>query len=132
MDPERRAGTLVWLFLIAVLASSQSNCGGSEPVGPPDGGAVVSCTVQAPTSCHEPAPRYVEVAPIISRRCVPCHYGVPNGPWPLVTYDDVADWQDVIRDDLLDCSMPPPDAGTAMPDEERLAILQWIQCGYRP
>ena len=36
----------------------------------------------------------------------------------------------VVRAMLLDCSMPPPDAGVTMPDEERVAILTWLLCGY--
>jgi hypothetical protein len=73
-----------------------------------------------PTSC------------IIERRCLGCHSGVPEGPWPLTTYEHVADWQDVVRTDLLDCSMPPPDAGVPITIDERIAILTWIRCGFPP
>ena len=59
-----------------------------------------------------------------------CHNGMIGGPWPLMQYSHVADWFDVVRAMLLDCSMPPPDAGVTMPDEERVAILTWLLCGY--
>lgn len=112
--------------------------GGSADMGGADAGeSVVSdggslpfvCDVRAPTACAEPAPTYADVAPIFAERCVICHAGDWNGPWPLTTYRHVADWRDDIRADLLDCSMPPRDAGVAMPVEERERILGWIRCG---
>jgi hypothetical protein len=54
---------------------------------------------------------------------------VPGGPWPLDTYEDVADWKDTIRDDVLDCSMPPPGGGVSLSNADRLAILSWVRCG---
>jgi hypothetical protein len=36
----------------------------------------------------------------------------------------------VVRDELLDCSMPPLDSGASMTTEERKAILTWILCGF--
>jgi hypothetical protein len=53
-----------------------------------------------------------------------------GGPWPLTAYNHVADWQDVIRADMLTCAMPPPDAGVPMGSDERVAILTWIRCGF--
>ena len=41
----------------------------------------------------------------------PATTGMIGGPWPLLQYSHVADWYDVVRAMLLDCSMPPPDAG---------------------
>lgn len=89
------------------------------------------CTVIAPTSCPDPAPRYADIAPIVGERCVPCHYGMPNGPWPLNSYRHLVDWHDTIPDVLRTCLMPPPDSGMTMTDEERVAILTWLLCGYR-
>ena len=37
---------------------------------------------------------------------------------------------DVIRDELLTCSMPPADSNDALPPEERDTILVWIRCGF--
>lgn len=93
------------------------------------GGSVPVCTVQAPTACPDPPLRFTDVAPTIMGRCVPCHYGAADGPWPLVTYANVADWQDVVRATLVDCSMPPLDAGVSMTEAERVAVLTWILCG---
>jgi hypothetical protein len=104
-------------------------CGGSGRFEGGEPRPVVQCTVEAPTACPEPATTYSDVAPVFQSRCVSCHYGVANGPWPLTRYDDVADWRDAIRDDVLDCSMPPPGSGITMDDSERLAILNWARCG---
>ena len=93
------------------------------------GGALV-CTVQAPTVCPDPAPHWADVAPIFQNRCVECHNGMVGGPWPLMQYQHVADWQDLVRAHVLSCTMPPPDAGVPMTDEERTAILTWILCGF--
>ena len=83
-------------------------------------GPIAECHVQAPTACPAPPVTYEDVAATFS---------VPGGPWPLLTYEDTVDWQDVIRGYLLDCSMPPPDSGVTLSDEDRLAILTWIRCG---
>jgi hypothetical protein len=121
----------------------ETACGGAAPAPPvnpvdggtglPDGGTPgeepSACSVPAPTACPDPAPRYADVAPIFERRCVICHAGAPGGPWSLADYGHVADWQDTIRANLRDCSMPPPDAGVPMMLEERVAILTWIRCG---
>lgn len=116
-------------------------CGGSTPTPPvdevdagvqvPDGGTdePYTCPIPSPTSCPEPAPRYADVAPIFERRCVVCHAGTPGGPWSLADYGHVADWQDTIRPNVRDCTMPPPDAGVSMTLEERSVILTWIRCG---
>ncbi len=87
-----------------------------------------TCAVDAPTSCPPAPPRFGDVEPIIQARCINCHYGAIGGPWPLIGYEHVADWQDTIRDQLLNCSMPPADAG-ALTDDERNAILVWLRCG---
>lgn len=106
-------------------------CCGSEGQGRPDSaaGPVAECSVKVPTACPEPAVRYADVEPLIASKCVSCHYGALGGPWPLTTYDDAADWKDTIRDDVLDCSMPPPDSGVTLSDDERLSLLSWVRCG---
>src|SRR4051812_671542 len=123
---------LTRLLLTALLAAGPG-CRSSERESPDgstteDGGALL-CTVQAPTACPDPPPQWPDVQPIFQRRCVSCHNGMIGGPWPLMQYSHVADWYDVVRAMLLDCSMPPPDAGVSMPDEDRTAILTWILCG---
>lgn len=117
-------------------------CGSSPPTATdddagtllPDGGRIdeptqYTCPIPAPTACPTPAPRYADVAPIFERRCVVCHAGAPGGPWSLANYGHVADWQDTIRPNVRDCTMPPSDAGIPISREERTAILTWIRCG---
>jgi hypothetical protein len=121
------------LLLLTTLLAAGPGCRPSERESrdgstTEDGGALL-CTVQAPTVCPDPAPQWPDVQPIFQRRCVSCHNGMIGGPWPLMQYSHVADWYDVVRAMLLDCSMPPPDAGVYMPDEDRIAILTWILCG---
>jgi predicted small lipoprotein YifL len=100
--------------------------GGPDPL---DGSPrPVSCSVTAPTSCPDPPPRYADVQPIFEQRCILCHNGTNDGPWALTDYEHIADWQEIIRADLLDCTMPPVDAGVPITRDERLAILVWIRC----
>lgn len=87
------------------------------------------CSATAPTACPDPAPRYADVAPVLQAKCVTCHSGVAGGPWPLTNYEHVADWQNEIRAELLDCSMPPADAGAPITKEESTLLLNWVRCG---
>jgi hypothetical protein len=122
-----RTGALVIVAAIAAAA-----CNDRAPnLGGTDGGtdAEPVCEVPAPTACPEPPVRYSDVSSIFTQRCVPCHYGAVNGPWPLLTYSHAADWYDLIRSYMLDCSMPPPGSGITMTVDERVALLTWILCG---
>jgi hypothetical protein len=114
-------------LLALACAAAAAACGGGDdrPAARP-----LTCSVTAPTSCPDPAPRYADIAPIVSRRCVACHWGAIDGPWPLLTYTSIVDWEDLVRGSLLDCSMPPLDSGVVMADEERVAILTWLRCGH--
>jgi hypothetical protein len=112
-----------WFALACLLVA----CGDD---GPQARVAPVTCAATAPTSCPDPPPRYADVAPVVAKRCVPCHFGLENGPWPLVTYGEIVDWADVIRGDLLSCSMPPPDGGVTLEEPERQVILAWLRCGH--
>ena len=116
-------------LLGALLFACESDPGGGN-VDPSDAGAApFECTVEPPTSCPDPAPRFADVAPIFKQRCAGCHASNWSGPWPLDTYSHIADWGDVVRAHLLDCSMPPPEAGVPLPNEESVEILTWIRCG---
>jgi uncharacterized membrane protein len=133
-----------WLTLTALVGLAFIACSGATETpdaGRADDGGLgsntgdggpIACTVMAPTSCPAPSPRWADVAPIFQRRCVACHTGTPGGPWPLRTYEHVADWADFIRADLLSCAMPPVETErvSPMPLEERLTILTWIRCGF--
>lgn len=100
---------------------------------PADGAAqndAFVCQVIPPTACPQPALRYPDIAPIVQERCVPCHYGMVDGPWPLLTYNHLADWYDVTAVFVGNCAMPPPDAGVPITTEERAALLTWLRCGF--
>ncbi len=88
------------------------------------------CAPTAPAACPDPMPHYPDVAPIFERRCASCHTGITDAQWPLNTYEHVADWATVVRDELLQCAMPPSDSGVTLPAEERDQILVWVRCGY--
>jgi hypothetical protein len=94
-----------------------------------DGGVFdVPCTVVPPTECPNPAPRFDDVAPIFKKRCATCHISDWTGPWPLDSYSHIADWAAEIRGQLGTCSMPPPEAGTPLPNDESEKIMTWILC----
>jgi len=89
------------------------------------------CDVQNVTSCPTPPVKYGDVKPIFDRHCNTCHSSQWTGPWPLTEYEDVSDWQDDIRTDVLNCSMPMADGGVpvTITNEERQKILSFIVCG---
>lgn len=112
-------------------SSTQHDAAVSGDAGIADAGEkpMVSCTVEAPSACLEPKPTYGDIAPILKDHCVICHNGKAGGPWPLTTYGHVADWQNEIRQEVSRCTMPPPDAGVEISDEDRSEILMWLRCG---
>jgi uncharacterized membrane protein len=115
--------------LLIALPLGAAACGGGSSTNA-DGGAL-HCAVDAPTSCPpDGAPTWETIQPVIVRRCVPCHNGQEaDGPWPLLTYEEVVSWSDDVRTMVLECTMPPPGEGI-ITDEERHAILQWLRCDY--
>jgi hypothetical protein len=88
-----------------------------------------TCPLPAPRACPDPALTYADVEPVFAARCVVCHAGEPNGPWPLDTYGHVATWRDTVRASLIQCTMPPPESGQTIADEESALVLTWIRCG---
>lgn len=123
-----------WTGAALALALLALGCGGSgaRPDGGDDGMVSYVCPPPAPTSCPNPSPRYADIAPIIAARCQTCHSGLLPDVWPLNDYQHVADWQDIIRDALLACTMPPADAGFQISTAESVAVLTWIRCGFPP
>jgi len=118
--PSKLARPWKCLLALGVLAA----CASEDPKQP------FVCRAEAATECPSPTPVYADVQPIIERRCVTCHSETSTGPWPLTSYQDVADWYDVVRDEVLRCSMPPPDSATPLTSAESQAILEWIRCGF--
>lgn len=90
-------------------------------------------------SAQSPAPTFTrDVAPILYRNCTTCHRPGGLGPMSLITYDDVRQVVDEIREKVGDLSMPPwhVDAprGTfandrRLSDVERQVILKWTNAG---
>lgn len=111
-------------------------CDGGSPAPVTDQNvSVVSCPFSPPSACAHPDRGFAAIAPLIERACVSCHDGDgtdPDAPWPLTTYEDVADWADLVRNDISNCAMPPQDSGIGLSNDERLAIVDWILCGYSP
>lgn len=119
---------LLGMLVFATLPA----CGSAESKGEPAANehkAQTVCQPTAPTECPEPVPHFVDVAPIFEQRCASCHTGIKDAPWPLDNYEHVVDWASVIRDELLQCLIPPQDSGVEMTPEERQAILVWVRCG---
>jgi uncharacterized membrane protein len=85
--------------------------------------------VGSATLCPTPASTYADVSPIFAARCASCHSGAAGGPWPLDSYSTISDWRNEIRASLVDCSMPPGDAPSALTDAERDTLVGWMNCG---
>ena len=126
----------VGLGVGACGASPAARPGSGTDAGssPSDGGTAgeqdpASCSVPSVLSCPDPMPHYADVAPLFEHPCGQCHNDAPGAPWSLSSYGHIADWQDTIRDNLRDCSMPPPDSGVLITPEERTALLTWLRCG---
>jgi hypothetical protein len=125
-DKQDRHGPDSSIARDAAVSDAASSDAGTNDAGEKP---VISCTVEAPTACVEPKPTYGDIAPILKDHCVVCHNGQAGGPWPLTTYGHVADWQNEIRQEVSHCTMPPPDAGVGISDEDRTEILMWLRCG---
>lgn len=115
--------------LATVVASACSDGAADSPGPSASTTAPVACGVTAPTACPEPAVTFADVEPIFERRCAVCHSGDPEGPWPLTEYTHIASWGPEIRGQVLNCTMPPPGAKSAITVVERERILLWIRCG---
>jgi|HubBroStandDraft_6_1064221.scaffolds.fasta_scaffold941891_1 hypothetical protein len=123
-------------FLTACGSSAAAPDAGATGAPGPDGGATTvadairnSCDLAEAAACPKP-PRYADIAPIVERSCVPCHSSdASDGEWPLTEYSDVAPWAALVQDDLCTYRMPPLDGGVDITAADRLAVLDWIQCG---
>ena len=108
-------------------AAEQGNL--SPDAGTSEDAAAAVCTPVPPIACPDPPPHFADVDPIIQNRCAACHNDQPDAAWPLQTYEEVAQWADVVKGDLLRCTMPPADGGISMTEDERQAVLAWTSCG---
>ncbi len=79
------------------------------------------------------------IAPIITRRCLPCHNVGEAGAFPLTNYTEVRRRANLIRWVVLAGNMPPtkvesddhPITGGYLADEERVMIQEWVRTGLR-
>ncbi|HSC28599.1 MAG TPA: tetratricopeptide repeat protein [Vicinamibacterales bacterium] len=79
-----------------------------------------------------------DIAPIVFANCAPCHRPAGAGPFPLLTYADVAKRADTIAELTRERHMPPwlPEAGEfkilgerRLSDEQIDAIQRWVKDG---
>src|SRR5262249_30256997 len=79
-----------------------------------------------------------DVAPIVQNRCQECHRRGHIGPMPLLSYDDVSNWSEMIREVVQEGRMPPWHAAPghlkfknnrALSKKERETLLAWIDQG---
>jgi hypothetical protein len=116
--------------LVALCACSNTS---NEPVVSSIYGTCTS--VDASATCVGDAGFDATIVPIIAKSCLKsCHDDSPDAAWPLTDYDDVHAWAEYIAQDLLQCTMPPVNAGPSYPitREDRETILNWIVCGAPP
>lgn len=107
-------------------------CGAGSGAKVVDAGPGLVCPLVAQKRCTLPAPRFAGIKPILDQACAGCHSSLDAGePWPLTNYRDVSDWQSLVRDDLLKCTMPPLDAGVSISNDDRAALINWLDCGLQ-
>jgi peroxiredoxin len=80
-----------------------------------------------------------EVSRIIQARCQECHRPGQIGPMALLTYEDVSDWSEMIREVVSQKRMPPWHADDkhhgqfsnerALTKDEYTTLLTWIDAG---
>ena len=79
-----------------------------------------------------------QISRILEQRCMRCHRSGEIGPFPLVAYDEVVGWAEMMREVVNEGRMPPwfanPEHGTfandaRMSDEEKRLFNQWVENG---
>lgn len=84
----------------------------------------------------EATPEYAaDIAPVIARKCTPCHNEDGIGPFALTSHEDVRKWRRMIKEVVLTKRMPPwhadPHYGAfandnALTSKEAQALFAWI------
>ena len=135
-----RARSISALVAAAGLSRAFLGCLGDSPkpgsadagvdAGPPDAGVVPACGSDVTPTCPNPKPSYEkDVAPILDAQCNNCHVGGATGPWPLSPYESLFHWREQLLGSLVQCTMPPVDAGETLSATERAKIIGWVACG---
>jgi hypothetical protein len=122
------------LCFASVVALCACGSASNEPVRSSIYGSCAG--IDASTTCVGDAGWDATIVPIIAKSCLKsCHDSdSPDAAWPLTDYDDVHSWVELVSKDILQCTMPPVNAGPAYPitREDRETILNWIVCGAPP
>lgn len=108
-------------------------------------GQTVSVPRTEATGCYLSMPEetagevtYQEVAPILHKRCAPCHRPGQVAPFSLLTYEDTVGWGKTMREVVSQGRMPPwhadPEFGKFSNDrslsaEERALLFAWLDAG---
>jgi hypothetical protein len=79
------------------------------------------------------------IAPIIARRCLPCHNVGEAGAFPLTNYAEVRRRASLIRWVVMAGSMPPtkvesddnPLTAGYLSDEEKVLLQEWVRTGMK-
>ena len=67
-----------------------------------------------------------DIQPIFERNCAQCHDSMGEKNWQV--YENVYKYKDKIKEKVITKKMP---MGRSMPDEDREAIVQWIDQGAK-
>ncbi len=79
-----------------------------------------------------------QIFQVLQRNCIECHRQGEIGPFPLIEYDEVVGWSDMMLETIEQHRMPPWHADPAhgdflnarhMTDEDRTLVRQWIEFG---
>lgn len=79
-----------------------------------------------------------DIAPIIQKNCQDCHRTGQVAPMPLLTYEDVVNWSEMIHEVVSDNRMPPWGADPAhgkfandrrLSKEDKERLLAWVDQG---
>jgi hypothetical protein len=80
----------------------------------------------------EPAYTYYEdVKPVLDQHCTGCHADESESV-PLATYAEAYLFRDVVRDSILDGTMPPADEASrrsSLSEDETRTVLGWVEAG---
>ena len=99
-------------------------------------GCLISCRRETKTDAAVTYTR--DIAPIFYKHCTECHRDGEIAPFPLLQYEDVSGWEDMIREVVSDGRMPPwhadPQHGhfqndCRLSDNEKKSILDWLDAG---
>lgn len=123
----RTGGSVAVAVAVAALISACGGGEGGEPaVEPVDPPAVTGLTY------------YEDIKPILDAKCGNCHEDQGLAPFSTGRYEDLEPWGGMIRQAVLDRTMPPwqPDASCneylgnrSLSDEQIQAIAEWVDGG---